>query len=156
MNGLTIFTCIGIIISVFLDRQKTIQGLRKGLKMFIGILPALLNILIGISIVLWLFPKETISAFLGHGSGWTGFIVAGLLGSISLIPGFIAYPLAGVLLKSGVSYQILAIFITTLMMVGIVTLPLEAKYFGWKAAIMRNGLSFVAAFIIGFLMRVFL
>lgn len=156
MNGVIIFTCASIITSAILDKQKTWQGMRKGLKMFWGILPAILNILIGISIVLWLFPRESISAFLGHNSGWTGFIAAGLLGSISLIPGFIAFPLAGVLHKSGVSYQILAIFITTLMMVGIVTLPLEAKYFGWKSAIMRNALSFVAAFIIGFLMRLFL
>ncbi len=124
--------------------------------MFVGILPALLNILMAVSVLLWLFPKETISAFLNQGSGWLSFIVAGLVGSIALLPGFIAYPLAGVFLKSGVSYQILAVFITTLMMVGIVTLPLEAKYFGWKAAIMRNILSFIAAFIIGCLMRLFL
>lgn len=156
MNGLIVLTFISVVVSTLFDRQKTLQGIRKGLKMFIGILPALLNILIAVSVVLWFFPKETISAFLGYGSGWAGFIVAGLLGSISLIPGFVAYPLASVLLKSGVSYQIIAVFITTLMMVGLLTLPLEAKYFGWRASIMRNGLSFVAAFIIGFLMRLFL
>jgi hypothetical protein len=35
------------------------------------------------------------------------------------------------------------------MMVGIVTLPLEIKYFGRKAAILRNLLNFFAALIIG-------
>jgi uncharacterized membrane protein YraQ (UPF0718 family) len=156
MVGIILLTCFGIILSTILDRQKTLKGIRKGLKMFVGIFPALMNILIIISVVLWVFPKETIATFLGYGSGWVSFIVAGLLGSISLIPGFIAFPLASVLLKSGVSYQILAVFVTTLMMVGVVTMPLEAKYFGWKAAILRNSFSLVAAFIIGFLMRFFL
>ena len=62
---------------------------------------------------------------------------------------FFAYPLAGILVKSGVSYSVIAVFITTLMMVGILTLPLEAKYFGLKTAIIRNALYFVGAIIIG-------
>ena len=72
-----------------------------------------------------------------------------MLGSISLIPGFIAYPLSGVLIKNGVSYPVIAVFITTLMMVGVLTLPLERKYFGWKVAIMRNLLSLIGALAIG-------
>jgi hypothetical protein len=38
---------------------------------------------------------------------------------------------------------------TTLMMVGVVTMPLEIKYFGKRVAITRNLLNFVAAVIIG-------
>jgi hypothetical protein len=34
-------------------------------------------------------------------------------------------------------------------MVGVVTLPLEIKYFGKKTAIMRNILNLIAAIIIG-------
>lgn len=156
MNGFIIFTFFGVVLSLIFDKEKTWQGLRKGGKMFIGLIPALLNILLAVSVLLWLFPKEKIAEVLGYGSGWVGFVIAGVIGSIALIPGFIAYPLAGVLLKAGVSAQILAVFITTLMMVGIVTLPLEAKYFGWRAAILRNILSFIAAFLVGLLMRLFL
>jgi uncharacterized membrane protein YraQ (UPF0718 family) len=94
--------------------------------------------------------------WLGRNSGMTGISIAALTGSISLIPGFIAYPLAAILLKSGVSYGVLAVFITTLMMVGIVTLPLEAKYYGLKTALLRNGLSFLGALIIGILVGVFM
>lgn len=156
MNTLIVLTIFGIVVSFIKDREKTFQGISKGLKMFIGIFPALINILILVSVVLWLFPKEVISDFLGYGSGWISFFVAGIIGAISLIPGFVAYPLANVLLKSGVSYQILAVFITTLMMVGVITLPIEVKFFGWKASIIRNVLSFIAAIIVGFLMRFFL
>jgi hypothetical protein len=40
---------------------------------------------------------------------------------------------------------------TTLMMVGIVTLPLEAKYFGVRVAVIRNILNLGAAVTIGLL-----
>jgi hypothetical protein len=71
-------------------------------------------------------------------------------------PGFIAFPLGAILVRSGVSYQVVAVFITTLMMVGILTLPLEAKYFGWRVSILRNALSFAGALLVGLLMGIFL
>jgi len=37
------------------------------------------------------------------------------------------------------------------MMVGVVTFPLEAKYFGNKVAAIRNILNFITAIIIGLL-----
>ena len=93
---------------------------------------------------------------MGNDAGFTGWLIAGMLGSVALIPGFIAYPLCGILIKSGVSYGIIAVFITTLMMVGIITLPIEAKFFGWKISILRNVLSFIGALLVGFLMTLFL
>jgi uncharacterized membrane protein YraQ (UPF0718 family) len=148
---LIIVTLIALIVSSIKDYGKTVAGVRKGIKMFINILPALLNILILVSVFLYLVPGETLVRWLGKGSGFMGMSIAAVLGSVSLIPGFIAYPLAAILLKSGVGYNVIAIFITTLMMVGVLTLPLEAKYFGMKVALMRNALSFIGAIIIGLL-----
>jgi uncharacterized membrane protein YraQ (UPF0718 family) len=117
--------------------------------MFLNILPTLFTILILVSILLFFTPKEVLTKWLGKESGSMGMIIAAIIGSISLIPGFIAFPLGAILIKNGVSYSVIAVFITTLMMVGIVTLPLESKYFGWKAAVSRNILSFAGAIIIG-------
>jgi uncharacterized membrane protein YraQ (UPF0718 family) len=83
-------------------------------------------------------------------------MTAALVGSISLIPGFVAFPMAGILVSRGVSYTVVAVFITSLMMVGIITLPLEIKYFGKRAAIMRNALSFFGAIIVGLMIGLFL
>ena len=94
-------------------------------------------------------PKEFLIKWLGKDSGALGMVIAAVIGSISLIPGFIAYPLGAILIQNGVTYSVIAVFITTLMMVGIVTLPLESKFFGWNAAITRNVLSFIGAIIIG-------
>ena len=149
-------TIFAIVVSFLSDRQKTYRGLVKGMRMFINILPALLNMLIFVSIFLYLVPNEMIIRWLGKGSGVMGISISAILGSISMIPGFIAFPLAGLLRKGGVSYEVLAIFVTTLMMVGIITLPLESKYFGIKVALIRNGLSLVGAVIIGILIGVFM
>lgn len=156
MIDLSLATAILLTLSFFVDRGKTIAGLKKGAKMFLNILPALLTVLILVSVFLYAVPAHLLTAWLGRGTGWAGIASAALLGSISLIPGFIAFPLGAILVRSGVSYQVVAVFITTLMMVGILTLPLEAKYFGWKVSILRNALSFCGALLVGLLMGIFL
>ncbi|OGS21063.1 MAG: hypothetical protein A2252_03990 [Elusimicrobia bacterium RIFOXYA2_FULL_39_19] len=156
MFFLILITLIAIMVSFLADRQKTYKGLIKGMRMFLNILPVLLNMLVFVSILLYLVPNELIIRWLGKGSGFYGITIAALLGSISMIPGFIAFPLAGILRKGGVSYEVLAVFITTLMMVGVLTLPLESKYFGIKAALLRNGLSLAGAVIIGILIGLFM
>jgi len=137
------------VVSVILDRKKTLAGFRKGWNMFKNVLVPFLSILIIVAIVLYLVPPDIITRYLGENSGILGFSIAAVVGSITLIPGFISYPIAAGLIDQGASYAVVATFMTTLMMVGIITLPLEIKYLGQRAAIMRNALNFVAAIIIG-------
>ena len=144
-------TILSVVFSFLSDRKKTIAGLRKGFDMFFKILPALLSIIIILSSVLYIIPQESFLKYFGQDSGALGYVFAAIIGSITLMPGFIAYPVCGFLIKSGVSYPIIAIFITTLMMVGILTIPIERKYFGLKVTLLRNGLSFIGALIIGLL-----
>ncbi len=142
-------TLILLALSLFMDRKKTVEGLKKALKMFLNLLPSLLSILALVSVVLYLTPNELLIKWLGEESGGKGAFIAALLGSISLIPGFIAYPLGGILVKNGVGYPVIAIFITTLMMVGILTFPIEKKFFGFKVALLRNLFCLIGAIVIG-------
>ena len=124
--------------------------------MFLRLLPTLVLMLALVSVVLYLIPEEKLSKYMGEGSGIAGWVTAALFGSVALIPGFIAYPLCGILIKSGVAYSVIAVFITTLMMTGFLTLPLEAKFFGWRVSIIRNLVSLAAALLIGLIMGFFL
>jgi uncharacterized membrane protein YraQ (UPF0718 family) len=137
------------IVSFAVDRKKTLAGFKRGWNMFKNILLPFLSILIIVAVVLYLIPPDVISHYLGANSGMLGFSIAAVVGSITLIPGFISYPIAAGLIEQGASYAVVATFMTTLMMVGVITLPLEMKYLGQRAAIMRNALNFVAAIIIG-------
>ena len=124
--------------------------------MFLKLLPVLLSMLALVSVVLFLIPNEILVKYMGEGSGVNGWITAALLGSVALIPGFIAYPLCGILIDNGVAYSVIAVFITTLMMTGFLTLPVEVKYFGWKVSVIRNLVSLAAALFIGLIMGFFL
>ncbi|MFW5706426.1 MAG: hypothetical protein ACOC12_00770 [Bacteroidota bacterium] len=141
-----------LIISFIANRKKTISGFKKGLLQFARLLPALLSVVIIISIILYFLPNEIILSYLGESAGWEAYVSAAIIGSIALIPGFIAFPLAGILVNTGVSYSVIAVFITTLLMVGILTLPIEMKFFDRKTALLRNGLSFAGALVVGFIM----
>ena len=71
------------------------------------------------------------------------------------MPGFIAFPLSGILLNKGVSYMVLSAFTTTLMMVGILTYPIEKEYFGVKVTIIRNIISFFIALAVAIMTGIF-
>ena len=156
MQILIFISIVCLILSLVIDQRKTFEGIKRGLKMFLTLLPALLTVLILVSVFLYLVPDKTIIKLLGAKSGVMGVAIAAAVGSIALIPAFIAFPLAKILLVKGVSYTVVAVFITTLIMVGVLTLPVEFKYFGKRAAIMKNFLSFFGAIIVGLLIGLFL
>lgn len=151
--ALYIIAGILLMFSFMKDKKKTKMALKKAWKSFENILPQFLTILLIIGIMLALLSPEMISKLIGQKSGWIGMVLAAGIGSITLIPGFIAFPLASALLKNGAGFMQIAVFISTLMMVGIVTIPVEMKYFGKKATILRNVFalcfSFVVAIVIG-------
>ena len=141
--------------SFLANREKTISALKIAAKRFVEILPAFLTMIILVSIVLFLIPDEVISNYLGGSNKFIGVIFASLFGSVTIMPGFIAFPLSGILLKEGVAYMVLAAFTTTLMMVGVLTAPIEKAYFGIKVTIIRNVISLFIALIVTLMIGIF-
>ena len=139
----------GLLTASFLkDRQKTAKALKKAWKAFENILPQFVAILVIVGLMLSVIDPETISRLIGGESGFFGMIIAAFAGGITLIPGFVAFPLAATLLNNGAGFMQIAVFISTLMMVGVVTLPVEIEYFGKRAAVLRNTLAFSFSFVI--------
>jgi uncharacterized membrane protein YraQ (UPF0718 family) len=147
MIGLYIVTGVLLVVSFIADREKTVRGVKIGIKKFRTILPNYLKLLILIAIVLF-FAEGLIVRYLGQENALIGLLAALVLGSVTIMPGFIAYPLAGVLVNRGVLYMVVAGFVITLQMVGVLTYPVEKEYLGVKATVIRNGMSFVIAAII--------
>lgn len=117
--------------------------------MLVKFLPQFVLLLIFVSVLLGFLPQETLARYLGSESGFFAVVIAAIIGSIALIPGAVAYPLSSALVENGVSYIVIGVFITTLMMVGILTFPVEKKYFGFRISLLRNALSFLGALAIG-------
>jgi uncharacterized membrane protein YraQ (UPF0718 family) len=154
--ALYVIAIAALAVSFAKSRQNTKLALKKAWKSFENILPQFLSILVIIGIMLAILTPEQISSMIGSESGWLGVIIASVIGAITLIPGFIAFPLAAALLKSGAGYMQIAAFISTLMMVGVVTMPVEMKFFGKKATLIRNAEAFVFSYVVAFVMGVFL
>lgn len=137
-----------LLYSAVRDRQRTKKALRIALKSFLNILPDFSVVLALIGIMLTFLTPGMISMVLGRASGIWGMLLASVVGSITLIPGFVAFPLAKSLLDYGAGVPQIAVFISTLMMVGFVTAPMEIKFFNRRETIIRNGLSFAFSFLV--------
>jgi len=153
INGIAV---AALILAFIKDKDKAVQSLRMALKSFIKMLPMVFIIIIAIGLLLGFVPPDQISRFVGDQSGASGVLLIGVVGALLYIPALLSFPLASSIIQNGASVTAVAAFITTLTMIGIITLPLEIKILGKKMALLRNGISFVIAILIAFIMGMIL
>ena len=143
-----VITIICLILSFYKDKVKTKKALKKALKSFENILPQFIGIILLVGILLAFFNETFISNLIGDSSGIIGVFASLIIGSVTLIPGFVAFPTAALLLDNGAGVTQIAAFVSSLMMVGVVTIPLEMQYFNKKMTIARNvGAFFFSLFV---------
>ncbi len=142
--------------SIIKDKKRTISAIRMSSGMMKHMAGEIMAILFLIGIILTFIPPEIIKQYAGQSNYLITTVVFALIGSITLIPAFVAFPLAGSLVTAGASIVPVVAFLTTLTMVGVVTFPLEKQEFGAKFTLIRNSLSFVFAIIIALAMGVLL
>jgi len=152
LNVYIMYGGVGILllISVLKNKKKTMQSLKKAYKAFFNLLPDFLSIIMFVSIILALLNPETISKYIGENSGISSVFLSAIVGSVTLMPGFVAFPTAELLLRNGAGYMQIGAFVSSLMMVGVITLPMEIKYFGKKFAILRNIFAFIFSIFVAF------
>ncbi len=142
-------------IAFFRNRQKAVKSIRVAAKIFFGILPMLIIIILLIGLLFGFVSEDGLRQFIGEQSGPLGVLIVAVVGAVLHIPAILAFPLSASLLAKGASTTIVAAFITSLTMIGVVTLPLEIKELGGRFAALRNGTSFAAALLISILIGVF-
>ena len=145
-----------LLFSFLKDKRKTLLSLKKAWKMFTGVLPQFVAILLFVGVALAVLSPETIRRMIGEETGFIGMLLASLVGAFSLVPVMIAFPIVSELLKSGAGIIQMAVFVSTLTTVGLITIPIETKYLGKTIAVLRNMLAFVFSFITAYLMGVLL
>ncbi|WP_320962480.1 permease [Hungatella effluvii] len=142
MYTIIIYIIVGglFLLSYVKDKKKTKESLKFAKKSLADSLPQFIVLMMGVIYVLALVDAETISKLLGSSTGIGGILLSGVIGSVTLIPALIAFPLAANLLRMGAGYAQVTMLLTTLTMVGVVTMPMEIKYFG-KKCLLRETLS---------------
>ena len=151
---LWLLTVILLIISFVKDKKKSIKALRMSLKKMLNMLPLFLFVMSAFAIIITFIPGEVMQKYIGSDSGIRGILLALGFGSISVMPGFAAFPLGAGLKMQGVPYYIIAGFTVSLMSVGVVTFPIEKKILGTKIGILRNIIALLIAVIVVIVMKI--
>jgi uncharacterized membrane protein YraQ (UPF0718 family) len=151
ISGMVLYTVatLYLVFSFYRDKHKTKAALRRSWKMFYNVLPDLLAIMLFVGLILSLLTPSLISSIIGESSGILGVVYATFIGSIALIPSFIVFPLGKTLVQNGAALPQVAVLMSTLMSVGLVSLPLEQKTFGKSFAYARNGSAVLMSLLFG-------
>ncbi|SCY62322.1 permease [Alkaliphilus peptidifermentans] len=152
--SLWVLTFTALFLSLVKNKEKTVSSMKMARSMMGSMIGDIFGILLLIGLLLTFIPPENIKNILGQSNYIASTIVSAIVGSITLIPAFVAFPLVGSFVDVGASIVPSVAFLTTLTMVGVVTFPLEKREFGLKFALTRNSMSFAFAIIIALLMGV--
>lgn len=153
INGAILYGIAIILISISFikDRNKTKDALLKSWKSFRNIIPDMLSIMLFVGLSLSMLTPSLISSIIGEKSGLTGIIYSTLIGSIALVPSFVVFPLGHTLVQNGAGLPQVAVLMSTLMSVGITTLPMEQKVFGRSFAYSRNASALLMSLIFSYI-----
>ncbi|NGP43779.1 hypothetical protein G4V62_01915 [Bacillaceae bacterium SIJ1] len=158
INGAILYAIAIILTSISFinDKNKTKDALLKSWKMFRNIMPDVLAIMLFVGLSLSILTPSVISSMIGEQSGVLGIVYSTIIGSVSLIPSFVVFPLGATFVQNGAGLPQVAALMSALMSVGIVTLPMEQKIFGRSFTYFRNAaalfMSVVFSFIIWMVM----
>lgn len=142
--------------SALKDREKTKQSLQVAKGMFLKIGGEVFGLLLLVALFFTLVPQATIESLLGGANVFLSSLYGAAIGTVLILPKFVALPLAADLIEQGAHIVVAAGFITTLTMVGFATFPVEIEHFGKKYTLVRNALSFIFAILIAIGMMIIL
>jgi uncharacterized membrane protein YraQ (UPF0718 family) len=156
INGAILYAIAIILtsISFIKNRNKTKDALLKSWKMFRNIIPDVLSIMLFVGLSLSFLTPSLISSIIGQKSGLIGIVYSTIIGSVALIPSFVVFPLGHTLVQNGAGLPQVAALMSTLMAVGITTLPMEQKIFGRSFAYSRNASAVVMSLIFAYIIWV--
>ena len=110
------------------NKEKTKTALIKAWKSFENIMPQFLTIIVIVGLMLAAIDTETITKYIGSESGFLGIVLSTVVGSVVMVPTFVAFSTANTLLNSGAGYAQVAGLVSTFTLVGLMTFSMEASF----------------------------
>ena len=130
-----------------MDKKRAQKALNKTNKGIVKMLPLIFGILLLVSMLNVLVPKETyVKIFTGNPI--TDALKGSFLGSILTGNPITGYVLADNFLKNGVGLVAVTSFLVAWVTVGVVQLPAEIIALGKRFAISRNATSFMFSILV--------
>lgn len=151
-----IFFITALLITIMITVFNDDIGLRSfniafsSFKQMISVVPPIM-IVLGL-IDVWI-PREAMMKYMGDDSGIKGIFLAILIGSIAAGPMYAAFPFTKVLLKKGVRFSNIIIFMNAWCVTKISTLMFEVSSLGYKFTLSRLLIDIPGVIIMGYLVH---
>ncbi|WP_346940632.1 permease [uncultured Clostridium sp.] len=132
---------------------KSFISAQSSFIQMLSVLPPIM-ILLGL-IDVWI-PREALMKYMGKNSGFTGVLIAILIGSIAAGPMYAAFPFTAVLFKKGVKFSNIIIFMNAWCVTKISTLLFEISAIGYTFTLARLIIDVPGVIIMGYLVERFM
>jgi len=123
-----------------------------GVQTFVALIATLLTVFVFVGLFQVWINDEFIMKHLGEQSGIKGLALGAGLGTVLHGPLIGVFPLLQALLAKGAKLGVVVAIVST-WAIKLPMIPLEIRLFGWKFALLRNGLLFVSAFVMAPMME---
>ena len=129
-------------------------GLRTSSSQLLRFLPILVIAMLLAGFTEVLLPADVVERWLSDAAGWRGIIVAWLAGILTPGGSIMGMPLIAALFNAGVGVGVLVTYMTSLALMSVLRLPLEAGFYGWRLALLRVVVSVLLPPLAGVLAQV--
>lgn len=130
---------------------KSLNSIFSSIKQMISVVPPIM-LLLGLMDA-WI-PRETMMKYMGYGSGIKGIFLSILMGTIAAGPMYAAFPFTRLLIKKGVRFRNIIIFMNSWCVIKISTLMFEVGALGYKFTLARFLIDLPGVIIMAFLVEV--
>lgn len=113
---------------------KAFNSAKSSFFQMLGVLPPIM-LMLGLMDV-WV-PREILMKYMGNDSGFLGVFLAMLLGSLAAGPMYASFPFTAILMKKGVKFSNIVIFMNAWCVTKVSTLLFEISALGFKFTIIR-------------------
>ncbi|MFU0825504.1 permease [Clostridium sp.] len=142
-----------VVITTAIDKEiglKTFKTAGSSFVQMASVVPPIM-VLLGLMDV-WI-PRESMMKYMGDESGLLGISLAVLIGSIAAGPMYAAFPFIPVLLRKGVKFSNIIIFMNAWCVTKITTLMFEISALGYEFTLVRFLVDLPGIIIMGFLVQ---
>ena len=132
---------------------KSILSAYDSLIQMISVLPPIM-ILLGL-IDVWV-PREKLIKYMGNNSGLIGIFLSMLIASIAAGPMYAAFPFAAILIKKGVKFSNIIIFLNAWCVTKFSTLLFEVGALGYRFTLYRLIINIPGVILMGYIVNYFM
>ncbi|MFN4128528.1 MAG: hypothetical protein ACK4GC_01730 [Paracoccaceae bacterium] len=111
---LLFFAFMGLLVAVLRrGRLSTLEAAERALEQFAQVIPQLCVALMAAGFLAKLIPSALIATYLGPEAGWTGLLIASVVGPIVPAGPVLAFSIAALFSRAGVPPETLVAFVTS-------------------------------------------